>query len=83
MKRSILFLLVILLCATLVSCGRNFAPTVYEKDGYTVDLEAGTITKDEDVYTFSISGNGNKSSIHIVYPNGASYFFEWTGTRLV
>ena len=79
MKRIILILLALLCCRTMIRCSQKPSTTVYEKDGYTVDLDAGTITKGEDIYTFSISGNGNQSNINIIYPNGASYFFQWTG----
>lgn len=77
MKRILPLLLVILLCVSITGCGRK--PAVYEQDGYTVDLEAGTITNDEDVYTFTMTGGDDRSRIEITYPNGASYYFQWNG----
>lgn len=78
MKRIVLVLLTLLCCVTIIGCGQD-SSTVYEKDGYTIDFDAETITKGNDVYTFSISEHGNQSSIDIVYPNGATYFFQWNG----
>ena len=74
MKRIILILLALLCCVTMIGCRQKPSTTVYEQDGYTVDLDAGTITKGEDVYTFSISGSGNQTSINIIYPNVPATF---------
>ena len=81
MRRVILLCLSALLLL-LTACGgsrRDGDPSVFEKDGYTVDLERQTITHGEDVYTFSVSGGGSSSTIRIIYPNGASYFWTWSG----
>ena len=77
MKRILLFFLIFLLCTSIAGCGQK--PTVYEKNGYTVDLDAGTITKDGDVYAFTVTGRGDRSRIEITYPNGANYYFQWDG----
>ena len=71
MKRICCFLLTLLLCGLLTACvGKT--QTVYEVNGFTIDKEAQTITKDGDVYHYEISGD----EITITYPNGASYY--WT-----
>ena len=72
MKRFFSLLLVLLLCGLLTACGGKEAQTVYEVNGFTIDKAAQTITKDETVYTYDVSG----STITITYPNGAEYF--WT-----
>ena len=80
MKRPIFLMLCLLAAILLTACGgRRESASTYEKDGYTVDREAGTITHGEDVYTFTVSGGGSSSSIRITYPNGATYFWEWSG----
>ena len=78
MKRILLFFLIFLLCTSIAGCGQK--PTVYEKNGYTVDLDAGTITKDGDVYAFTVTGRDDRSRIEITYPNGANYYFQWDET---
>ena len=80
MKRSIFLVLCLLAAILLTACGgRRENPNIFEKDGFTVNREAGTITHGEDVYTYEISGGGSGSSIRITYPNGATYFWEWIG----
>ena len=79
MKRGFLLcLLTLLLCLSACSSGEGGNSNVFEENGYTVDLENQTITHGEDVYTFTVSG-GSSSSIRITYPNGATYFWEWSG----
>lgn len=77
MKRGMVFCL-LALCCLLTACGGE-TPNVYERDGYTVDLEHRTITRGEDVYTFSITGSGDSAEIEITYPNGAAYYWQWNG----
>lgn len=77
MKRGILLCLLALLLL-LTACGGETS-SVYEQNGYTVDLENRTITHGEDVYTFAISGGGSGSEITITYPNGATYHWTWNG----
>ena len=76
MKRVMLFMMSLLLVFTLTACSKE--PTTYEKNGFLIDTEAGTITKGEDVYTFTITGR-DRSHIKITYPNGATYFWVWQG----
>lgn len=71
MKRICCFLLALLLCGLLTACGKK-AQTVYEVNGFTIDKEAQTVTKGEDVYCYTTSG----STVTILYPNGAKYW--WT-----
>lgn len=77
MKQILPLLLAILLCVSIIGCGRE--PAVYEQDGFTVDLDAGTITNGKDLYTFTMTGRDDRSRIEITYPNGASYYFQWNG----
>ena len=80
MRRPIFLMLCLLAAILLTACGgQRESANTYEKDGFTVNREAGTITHGEDVYTYEISGGGSGSSIRITYPNGAAYFWEWTG----
>lgn len=80
MKCRNLFCLMMTLFLFLTACGRDGSnPNVYEHDGYTIDMENRTITQGEDVYTYAISGNARRSKITITYPNGATYFWEWSG----
>ena len=78
-KRGILLCLLALLLL-LTACGGEKSPNVYEQNGYTVDLENRTITHGEDVYTYVISGSGSSSEITITYPNGATYYWTWSGS---
>ena len=78
MKRGILLCLLALLLL-LTACGGKKSPTVYEQDGYMVDLENRTIIHGEDVYTYTVSGSGAGSEIRITYPNGATYYWTWNG----
>ena len=82
MKRILLLLLTVLLAFSLTACASSEASSqesTYEKDGFTVDTENGTITKGEDVYTFTVSETSSSKSINITYPNGATYYFTWNG----
>ena len=78
MTRRIHWVLCLLAVLLLTACGGNAEKNsnIFEKDGFTVNREAGTITHEEDVYTYTLSGN---SKITITYPNGATYFWQWTG----
>ena len=78
MKRPIFLMLCLLAAILLTACGgQRESANTYEKDGFTVNREAGTITHGEDVYTYEISSGG--SSIQITYPNGATYHWTWSG----
>lgn len=74
----------ILLLALLLLCGcrREEPVTVYEKNGYTVDTAAQTITRGGDVITYTPATNG----IQFTYPDGSSYTWNadyLTGTTSV
>ena len=81
MKRIALLFLTVLLAFSLTACASSEVSyeSTYEKDGFTIDMEACTITKGEDVYHYTLSGGGNTSGITITYPNGAKYYFTWSG----
>ena len=63
----------VLLCA----CGREPVSTVYEKNGYTVDTEAQTITKGEDVIRYSFGSNGK---VTFTYPDNTTTSWSQNGT---
>ena len=67
MKRYLVIFCAVLL-ALLCACGREPVPTVYEKDGWTVDTEARTLTKNGDVIHYSASG----SNVSFTYPDGST-----------
>ena len=82
MKRVCHLLLTILVIFSLTACASSEVSreeSTYEKDGFTVDREAGTITKGEDVYHYKVTGSENTRGITITYPNGATYYFTWSG----
>lgn len=64
-------LLPVLLIVVLLA-GYGKPATVYVADSFTIDTEARTITKDEDVYHYSLSGD----TVRFIYPNSAVY--RWT-----
>ena len=72
MKRYLALLCLVLL-VLLCGCGREPASTVYEKDGYTVDTQAQTITKGEDVIRYSFGSNG---TVTFTYPDNTTT--TWT-----
>ena len=76
MRRRVLAMLLFLLVELEVCACSGGEEPVYTKAGYTVDTEAQTITKGEDVYTYSIKTGTNLVEITITYPNGAQYV--WT-----
>ena len=71
MKR---FLPLLLLCLLLAGCGQaKVEQTVYEYNGFTVDTQAQTITRGDDVYRYAYSAN----KVTITYPNGAEYWWRY------
>ena len=76
MQRFLTFFCVtilVLLCA----CGREPLSPVYEKNGYTVDTEAQTITKGADVIRYSFGGNGK---VTFTYPDNTTTSWSQNGT---
>ena len=76
MQRFLAFFCVtilVLLCA----CGREPLSPVYEKNGYTVDTEAQTITKGADVIRYSFGGNGK---VTFTYPDNTTTSWSQNGT---
>ncbi len=79
MKKISAFLMVLFLlsfCFCPISAlGAGYA---VEKDGKTFEVDAteNTIFDGTYTYAFTFSGNSENYSIHISYPNGASYFWH-------
>ena len=75
MKRYLAVFCVVLLML-LCACGREPISPVYEKNGYTVDTEAQTITKGEDVirYDFEYSGK-----VTFTYPDNTTTSWSQNG----
>lgn len=80
-KVSVLILLCILVAAALLGCGAN-------KKAYTVDAGGETLTVDpqeckiyhgSDVYSYTVSGSGERIRYQITYPNGGHYTWEQNG----
>lgn len=76
MKRFMLIFCVMTL-ALLCACGREPLSPVYEKNGYTVDTQAQTITKGEDVIRYSYGYNG---VITFTYPDNTTTSWSQNGT---
>lgn len=76
MKRFLLIFCVMTL-ALLCACGREPLSPVYEKNGYTVDTQAQTITKGEDVIHYSYGYNGK---ITFTYPDNTTTSWSQNGT---
>ena len=76
MKRFMLIFCVMTL-ALLCACGREPLSPVYEKNGYTVDTEAQTITKGADVIRYSFGGNGK---VTFTYPDNTTTSWSQNGT---
>lgn len=81
MKRLYLLIAVLLLGLTLCACREKESPNVYDVTykgkTYTVDQEQGTITCDDAVYHFEVSGSsGGSVDFDVVYPDGSRYY--WT-----
>lgn len=75
MKRFVLIFCVMTL-ALLCACGREPLSPVYEKNGYTVDTQAQTITKGEDVIRYSYGYNG---VITFTYPDNTTTSWSQNG----
>lgn len=75
MKRYLAVFCVVLLML-MCACGREPISPVYEKNGYTVDTEAQTITKGEDVirYDFEYSGK-----VTFTYPDNTTTSWSQNG----
>ena len=76
MKRFVLIFCVMTL-ALLCACGREPLSPVYEKNGYTVDTQAQTITKGEDVIRYSY---GYNRVITFTYPDNTTTSWSQNGT---
>lgn len=73
-KLCILLVLIgLLLCACSSQHLEVFTVERYDKV-FTIDTDACTITADDQVYSYSISGK----TINITYPNGATYWWNVT-----
>ena len=75
MKKSILCLL-LLVAVLLTGCAADKGPeTATLSDGteLTIDRAAGTISDGQHTYRYELSGNTEKYTAVITYPNGASY----------
>ncbi len=75
-------LVIILSCVGLCACSREEPgpkTVVYNGKTYTIDEEAGTISDNKYTYTYEVSGSGSSASYRILYPNGSSYYWTWSG----
>lgn len=81
MKRKFLILATLVL-ALLCGCTKaNTGPYDVEFRGetYTLDLDAGSITHEGELYLFAKEGTGDSVRYTIVYPNSAKFFYNKTG----
>lgn len=85
MKKVTVFLLCLLMLASLCACGAADAdrdPTyTVEKYGetYTVNPDEQTISDGAHIYSYDVSVGGTSTRVEITYPNGASYYWSWHG----
>lgn len=81
MKRLLPLILALLL--VLVGCAYEEPQTVYtvgiENVQLTVDTQNQTISDGLFTYHYTITATGNSSKITITYPNGATYYWTWSG----
>lgn len=78
MKKLTVFLMAVLTAFLLTACVPESEPTYEVERGgmsFTVDTVNQTITADG--YTYGYQINGGKTTI--TYPNGATYFWTWSG----
>lgn len=75
MKHTARFWLALILCLLLTGCGAaNKETTPHEVNGFTIDKAEQTITRDRDVYHYTISG----STVTIFYPDGSRYYWTYS-----
>lgn len=79
MKRTLAFILLLLLFAGLFGCASRIVyETTVGDETFTVDLDARTITDSEGrVYSFKLGESDSGDSVSITYPNGDVYS-TWT-----
>ncbi|MBR4289365.1 MAG: hypothetical protein IKT52_01845 [Oscillospiraceae bacterium] len=80
MKKLLLLILVLLM---LVGCAYEEPQTVYtvgiENVHLTVDTQNQTISDGLFTYHYTVTASGNSTRINITYPNGATYYWAWSG----
>lgn len=76
MKKLLLLLVSMLLLLSLCACSGKVQPYTVEVGwrDFTIDPDAGTITHKEDVFHYDISGDANKYTLTITYPDGSTYY---------
>lgn len=52
---------------------------VYSGKTYTIDEEAMTISDGEHTYRYEVNGGGSSVNYRIIYPNGSTYYWTWSG----
>lgn len=72
------------LCLLFLSgCGNTGDPNVYDVEyggkTYTVDQNEQTIAVDGYACQFEVTGGGNSTKVTITYPDGSSWWHNWSG----
>ena len=81
MKHRLLILVVLIL---VLLCGCTQADTgpydvEFRGERYTLNMDAGSITHEGELYLFAKEAEGDSVSYTIVYPNSAKYFYSKSG----
>lgn len=79
-KRLCAVFLLVLLCLTMTSCGKEEPYTVTRGDKtFTVDTVNAAISDGEYTYQYDLSGSAEKYSLDITYPDGSTYWWDQNG----
>lgn len=87
-KQIAILLIMALMFFTLCSCSSS-SETTSSSNTYTIENNGKTFTVDKDnrtifdgthIYKYTFSGDSSSYKITITYPNGSTYFWNYSGT---
>lgn len=82
LKKVIMLAVLAVVFVFLCACSREEPgpkTVVYSGKTYTIDEEAMTISDGEYTYRYEVSGSGSSVNYRIIYPNGSTYYWTWSG----
>lgn len=76
MKKLLLLLVSVILLLSLCACSEANEPYTVKEGWRTLEINpgAGTITHKENVFHYDISGDANRYTLTITYPDGSTYY---------